>query len=239
MSDRRVSVSDAFVVEGGTLAFEVGFTEGPSGRDVTVRYRPRAGTAAAVHDYDDRYESASQELKIVADVTSATVLVPTVPDPPDEDNERLELVLSDPQGAVIDAGDRQATVDVALVNDDVAEVVETFRLEVSAAVNANRDDSVGVATITDDDGLVQVLVDDPAKSAPAGPPPASPTSNTWHARRSWPLPGRASPVCARATAPSNSQCSSATPAPKRPACATPHSPAMPPAPATTSPPPPR
>ena len=236
VSDRRLSVSDADVVEGGTLAFEVGFLEGPSGRDVTVRYRTRAGTAAAGDDYDDDYESASQELRIVAGDTSATVSVPTVPDTLNEDNESLELVLSDPQGAVIvagsaagtiidddplpelrvsntaasegdgasavftlslseasgrdvtvaystedltadagddytavpdgeltiDAGDQQATVDVALVNDDVAEDVETFRLVVSSAANAGRGDSVGVATVTDDDGLVQILVDDPA-----------------------------------------------------------------------------
>ena len=236
VSDRRVSVSDASVVEGGTLAFEVGFSEGPSGRDVVVRYRTRAGTAAAGGDYDDDYESVSQELRIVAGDTSATVLVPTVPDRLDEDNESLELVLSDPQGAVIvagvasgviidddplpalsvsdteasegvgasavftlslseasgrrvtvaydtadgtakkdddytavsggslviDAGEDQATVDVALVDDDDTERVETFRLEVSGVTNASSDDSVGVATVTDDDGLVQVLVDDPA-----------------------------------------------------------------------------
>ena len=236
VSDRRLSVSDADVVEGGTLAFEVGFAEGPSSRDVTVRYRTRSGTAAADDDYDDDYESAPQELRIVAGDTSATVSVPTVPDTLNEDNESLELVLSDPQGAVIvagsasgtiidddplpelrvgnteasegvgasaaftlslgeasgrdvtvaystadltadagddyiavsdgevviAAGDRQATVDVALVDDDVAEDVETFRLVVSSAVNASRGDSVGVATVTDDDGLVQILVDDPA-----------------------------------------------------------------------------
>ena len=235
-SDRRVSVSDASVLEGGTLAFEVGFAEGPSGRDVTVRYRTRAGTAAAGDDYDDGFEAASRELRIVAGDTSATVSVPTVPDTLNEDNESLELVLSDPAGAVIvagsasgtiinddplpelrvsnteasegvgasavftlslgeasgrdvtvaystadltadagddyiavsdgevviDSGDRQATVDVALVDDDVAEEVETFRLVVSSAVNASRGDSVGVATVTDDDGLVQILVDDPA-----------------------------------------------------------------------------
>ena len=236
VSDRRVSVSDASVVEGGTLAFEVGFSEGPSGRDVVVRYRTSAGTAAAGGDYDGDYESVSQELRIVAGDTSATVLVPTVPDRLDEDNESLELVLSDPQGAVIvagvasgviidddplpalsvsdteasegvgasavftlslseasgrrvtvaydtadgtakkdddytavsggslviDAGEDQATVDVALVDDDDVERVETFRLEVSGVTNASSDDSVGVATVTDDDGLVQVLVDDPA-----------------------------------------------------------------------------
>ena len=237
VSDRRVSVSDASVVEGGTLAFEVGFSEGPSGRDVTVRYQTRGVTAAAGDDYADDYESVSRELKIVAGASSATVLVPTVPDTLDEDNETLELVLSDPDGAVvvggaaagviidddpepvlsvgdteaseadgatavftlslseasgrdvtvtystdditavarddytptpasgatqtITAGQTGATVDVALVNDDVAEVVETFQLVVSSVENAGRGDSIGVATITDDDGLVQILVDDP------------------------------------------------------------------------------
>ena len=236
-SDRRLSVSDASVDEGGTLAFEVGFLEGPSSRDVTVRYRTRAGTAAAGDDYDDGFESAPRQLRIVAGDTSATVSVPTVWDTLDEDNESLELVLSDPQGAVIvagsasgtiidddplpelrvsnteasegvgasavftlslgeasgrdvtvaystvdvtaaagsdytapaagametiTAGSTTATVSVPLVNDDVAEEVETFRLVVSSAVNASRGDSVGVATVTDDDGLVQILVDDPA-----------------------------------------------------------------------------
>ena len=235
-SDRRVSVSDAFVDEGGTLAFEVGFSEGPSSRDVTVRYRTRAGTATARDDYDDGFESATRELKFVAGETSATVFVATVDDGLDEDNETLELVLSSPAGAVIvgstgsgviidndpepalsvsdteafeadgasaaftlslseasgrdvtvtystadvtatavadytapaagametiTAGSTTATVSVPLVNDDAAEDVETFRLEVTGAVNAQRDDSAGVATIIDDDGLVQILVDDP------------------------------------------------------------------------------
>ena len=236
VSDRSLSVSDAFVFEGGTLAFEVGFAEGPSSRDVTVRYQTRAGTAAAGDDYDGGFEAVSRELRIVAGDTSATVSVSTVSDTLDEDNESLELVLSDPAGAVIvvgaasgtiidddplpelrvgnteasegvgasavftlslseasgrdvtvaystedgtaaaggdytavsdgevviAAGDRQATVGVALVDDDVAEDVETFRLVVSAAANASRGDSVGVATVTDDDGQVQILVDDPA-----------------------------------------------------------------------------
>ena len=236
VSDRSLSVSDASVVEGGTLAFEVGFAEEPSSRDVVVRYRTRAGTAAAGGDYYGGFEAVPWELRIVAGDTSTMVLVPTVDDSLDEDNESLELVLSDPQGAVIvagaasgviidddplpalsvsdteasegdgvsatftlslsepsgrpvtvtydtadgtakkdgdytevsggslviDAGDDQATVDVALVDDDDAEEVETFRLQVSSVTNASRDDSVGVATIADDDGLVQILVDDPA-----------------------------------------------------------------------------
>ena len=239
VTNRNVSVSDAFVTEGGTLAFEVSFTGAASSRDITMKYRTRAGTAVAGTDYDNAYESAAQELKIVAGDTSVDVLVPTVQDQLDESNETLELLLSDPVGAVITdgtaagliidddplpglrvgdasaseadpgdpvvkatftlslsepsgrdvtvtystadgtatdpedytaksgtqtiaAGDRQATVDVNLVNDDVAENVERFQLRASAAVNASLDDSVGVATITDDDGSPQILVDDPA-----------------------------------------------------------------------------
>ena len=238
VSNRRMSVSDASVVEGGALAFEVGFAEGPSGRDVTVRYRTRAGTATAGDDYDDDFESATSELRIVAGDTSAWVLVPTAPDRIDEDIETLELVLSGPVGAVIvdgtasgtirdndpepalrvsnteateadgasatftltlseasgrdvfveyetadgtanagadytaptdptpmttiTAGDTTATVVVALVNDDVEEDVEAFQLRVTGAVNAQRDDFTGVATIIDDDGPIQIIVDDPA-----------------------------------------------------------------------------
>ena len=241
-SNRRVSVSDAAVIEGGNLAFEVGFSEGPSSKDVTVRYRTRAGTAAPRDDYDDQFDTATHELKIVAGNTSATVLVPTVNDRIDEDNETLELVLSSPVGAeivdgtasgvIIDddpkpelrvsdaeateadgatatftlslseasgrnvdvtyatadatatagadytaptgptpgsnptatiaAGDTIATVEVALVNDDVEEDLETFQLQVTGAVNAQRGDSIGVGTIIDDDGLPQILVDNPA-----------------------------------------------------------------------------
>ena len=243
VTDRNVSASDAFVTEGGTLAFEVSFSGAASSRDITMKYQTRAVSAVAGTDYDNAYESAAQELKIVAGDTSVDVLVPTVQDKLDESNETLELLLSDPVGAVItdgtatgliidddplpglrvgdasaseadpgdpvvkvtftlslsepsgrdvtvtyrtvdgagsdgakagddytaasgtltiDAGDRQATVAVDLVNDDVAENVERFQLQASAAVNASLDDSVGVATITDDDGLPQILVDDPA-----------------------------------------------------------------------------
>ena len=237
-SDRRVSVSDAAVVEGGTLAFEVGFSEGPSSQDVTVQYRTQAGTATAGDDYDDDFEAATQQLRIIAGATSATVLVPTAQDRLDEDNETLELELSSPNGAVIidgtasgviidndpepalrvgdaeatengdgtpitftlslseasgrdvqvayrtaddtatagsdytaaapgatatiTAGNTTATVDVALVDDDIEEDVETFRLEVTGAANAQRDDSVGVGTIIDDDGPIQIIVDDAA-----------------------------------------------------------------------------
>ena len=236
---RRMSVSDASVIEGGTLAFRVSIADANYQRDITVRYRTRAGSAVAGVDYSDASEAPlSSELKILAGDTSATVLVPTVQDRLDEAVESLALVLSDPDGAkivdgtaggvivdddpeprlrvsdaaaseddgsvtftlslseasgrdvtvtyrtrdgvgddaaeagkdytavpagtklTIAAGDRQAVVSVALVDDSVAEKVEKFRLEVTAAVNASLDDSVGWATITDDDGLIQILADD-------------------------------------------------------------------------------
>ena len=234
-SDRSVSVSDASVAEGGTLAFEVSFAEGASGRDVTVKYSTREGSAKPGADYDDVHEPPAKELKIVAGDTTATVLVPTVQDRLDEDGESLELRLSDPAGAVITdgiatglivdddpepalrvsdadaseddgsamftlslsepsgrdvtvtygtvdgtakvndgdytavpagtnltikAGDRQATVSVTLLDDSRVEQLETFQLRVTAVVNAVLDDAVGVARITDDDGLIQILADD-------------------------------------------------------------------------------
>ena len=133
VSDRSLSVSDAVVVEGGTLAFVVGFSEGPSGREVTVRYRTRAGTAAAGDDYDDDYESAPQELRIVAGDTSATVLVPTAPDRLDEGNERLELVLSDPQGAVIVA----AAASGVIIDDDPVPALRVGDTEASEGDGAS------------------------------------------------------------------------------------------------------
>ena len=238
-TDRRMSVSDASVTEGGTLSFRVSIADANHNRDITVRYQTQADSAIAGVDYSAAHEApALKELKILAGDTSATVLVPTLQDRLDESVESLDLVLSSAEGAqivdgtaggvIIDddpeprlrvsdaaaseddgsvtftlslseasgrdvtvtyrtvdgvgddaaeagkdytavpagtkltiaAGDRQAVVSVALVDDSVAEKVETFRLEVTAAVNASLDDSVGWATITDDDGLIQILADD-------------------------------------------------------------------------------
>ena len=241
-TDRRVTVSDASVVEGGALSFVVSLVDGPASRELTVKYQTKADSAAAGTDYDNAYESAKHELKFLDGDQSLTVRVPTVQDKLDEDLETFDLTLSDPVGAVIidgtasgviidddplprlrvgdttaaeadgseeakatftvslseasgrdvtvaystadglgtnaaevvkdyvlaagsltiDAGDLSASVDVDLVNDDVAENVETFRLQALSAVNAVIDDSTGVATVTDDDGLIQILAEKPA-----------------------------------------------------------------------------
>ena len=237
VSERRVSVSDAVVGEGGVLSFVVGFDGPPSSRDVTVGYSTVAVSAEAGADYSDAVESVPGVLRILAGRTSAVVGVATVQDSLDEDLEQLRLVLSDPVGAVlaggeavgtiidddpepllsvddpeatengdgtpvvftlrlsevsgrvvsvsystvdstakagddyvavsngraaISAGAQTAPVEVALVNDDVAEDVERFLLELSGPSNARFGDSVGAATVLDDDAAPQVLIDDAA-----------------------------------------------------------------------------
>ncbi len=102
VTERHLSVSDAFVREGGTLVFRVGFDEAPSSRDVTVRYRTTAGTATAGDDYAATFESVAGTLRILAGETSAAVRVATVQDRLDEDAERLVLTLSNPAGAVLE-----------------------------------------------------------------------------------------------------------------------------------------
>ena len=237
VSERRVSVSDAVVDEGGVLSFEVGFDGPPSSRDITVGYSTVAVTAEAGADYSDDFESAPGELRILAGRTSAVVGVPTAEDTLDEGLEQLRLVLSDPVGAVlagreavgtiidddplpllsvddpeatengdgtpavftlrlsevsgrdvsvrystrdstakagedygaapgepvtIAAGAQTAPVEVALVNDDVEEEVERFFLDLTGPSNARFGDSIGAATILDDDAAPQILIDDAA-----------------------------------------------------------------------------
>ena len=64
--------------------------------------------------------------------------------------------------APIPAGHRTALVLVTLVDDDVEEEVERFRLELSDPSNARFGDSIGAATILDDDAPPQVFIDDAA-----------------------------------------------------------------------------
>ena len=52
---------------------------------------------------------------------------------------------------------------MALINDDDAEEVERFLLELSDPVNARLGDAIGAGTILDDDGPVQILADDAAE----------------------------------------------------------------------------
>ena len=82
--------------------------------------------------------------------------------------------VADASGATvtIPAGDTTAVVDVVLVNDDEAEEVERFLLGLSSPTGARMGDGIGVGTILDDDGAVQILVDD-APEAYEGPDAAA------------------------------------------------------------------
>ncbi|MCY3618169.1 MAG: hypothetical protein OXG66_10880 [Acidimicrobiaceae bacterium] len=74
-----------------------------------------------------------------------------------------DYVAASNAAATIRAGNTTASVDVALVDDDDSEEVERFRLELSDPTNTSLGDAIGVGTILDDDGLVQILADDAAE----------------------------------------------------------------------------
>ena len=114
VSERRVSVSDAVVREGGVLSFVVGFDGPPSSRNITVEYSTVADTAEAGADYSDAVESVPGVVRILAGRTSAVAQVSTVQDILDEDLEQLKLVLSDPVGAVLAGGEAVGTI----IDDD-------------------------------------------------------------------------------------------------------------------------
>ena len=64
----------------------------------------------------------------------------------------------------VPVGDTTAVIEVALVNDDDAEEVERFLLELSSPTGARTGDGIGAGTILDDDGAAKILVDDAAEA---------------------------------------------------------------------------
>ena len=156
VTQRRVSVSDASVLEGGVLKFVAGFNGPPASRDITVEYSTVADTAEAGVDYSDAVESSPRVLRILAGNTSAVVRVQTLLDTLDEDLEQLKLVLSDPVGAVLAGGEAVGTIidddpepllsvddPEATENGDGTPVVFT----VSLSEESGRDVSVGYSTV--------------------------------------------------------------------------------------------
>ena len=114
VTQRRVSVSDAAVGEGGVLGFVVGFGGPPASGDITVAYSTVAVTAEAGRDYSGAVESAPGVVRILAGRTSVVVPIETVHDTLDEDHEQLRLVLSDPVGAVLADSEAVGTI----IDDD-------------------------------------------------------------------------------------------------------------------------
>ena len=167
VTQRRVSVSDAVVREGGALSFVVGFVGPPAGRDITVQFNTVAGTAEAGDDYSDAVESAPGVVRILSGRTSAVAQVRTVQDSLDEDLEQLRLVLSDPVGAVLAVSEAVGTIidddpepllsvddPEATENGDGTPVVFTLRLseESGRAVSVDYSTVDGTAKKGDDYG---------------------------------------------------------------------------------------
>ena len=78
------------------------------------------------------------------------------------DDDYVPVLAVSDERATIPAGALTAQVEVTLVDDDVEEEVERFLLELSDPSNARFGDSAGAATILDDDGPPQILIDDAA-----------------------------------------------------------------------------
>ena len=71
--------------------------------------------------------------------------------------------------AVIAAGTSSITFSVPVINDTAVEPAETFNVRLSGAVNGRISDDTGVATITDDDALPEVSVNNVTVAENAGP----------------------------------------------------------------------
>ena len=182
VTQRRVSVSDASVLEGGVLKFVAGFNGPPASRDITVEYSTVADTAEAGVDYSDAVESSPRVLRILAGNTSAVVRVQTLLDTLDEDLEQLKLVLSDPVGAVLAGGEAVGTIidddPEPLLSVDDPEATENgdgtpITFTVSLSEESGRDVSVGYSTddltaTADDDYVPYVPEPGQRLTIPAG-----------------------------------------------------------------------
>ncbi|NET59970.1 MAG: DUF4347 domain-containing protein, partial [Symploca sp. SIO2E6] len=69
---------------------------------------------------------------------------------------------------VITAGQTSATISVPIINDNLNEADETFTVNLTGATNANILDGQGVGTITDDDPLPNLSIDDVTVNENAG-----------------------------------------------------------------------
>ncbi|MYB04487.1 MAG: hypothetical protein F4Y13_09950, partial [Acidimicrobiaceae bacterium] len=119
-------------------ALSVSNAEATEGDDThitfTVSLSEASGRAVSV-----RYSTADMTATAGSDYTAVTSPLPTL---------------------TFTAGEQSKTVSVALSDDTVAEDLERFQLVLSSPANATLADPVGVGTILDDDGLVQILAED-------------------------------------------------------------------------------
>jgi hypothetical protein len=149
-----MSIADASVTEvnSGTRAMSFVVTlSGPAPSTVTAHYSTTDGTAVAGSDYN----AVSGTVTFAAGTTSQSIVVNTLGDATDEDNETLHVLLSAPSGAAIVDGDGLGTIvdnetsslsvnDVSVTEGNAGSVVATFT--VSITVPNSRTVSVNFAT---------------------------------------------------------------------------------------------
>jgi Calx-beta domain-containing protein len=117
----HISVGDVTLIEGDTGTASAVFMVTWTGTGGTsVDYATGSGSATPGIDY----LPASGTLILPQGTNSDTITVPVLGDPAVEPNETFLLVLSNPQGGVIDDGEGQATI----VDDDIGPVPVTTEL---------------------------------------------------------------------------------------------------------------
>ena len=137
---RALSVAAATATEGGNLAFTVSLDQ-PATVPLTVDYATADGSATAPADYT----AASGTLAFAAGDTSKQVVVHTVADGVDENDETMSLNLSNPVNASIADGAATGTIvdgdtpplvsigDTAVTEGDSGTTPATFTVSLSAA----------------------------------------------------------------------------------------------------------
>ena len=137
---RSLSVADATATEGGNLAFTVSLDQ-PATVPVTVDYATADGSATAPSDYT----AASGTLTFAAGDTTKQVVVHTVADGVDENDETMSLNLSSPSNATVGDGSATGTIvdgdtpplvsiaDTTVTEGDSGTTPATFTVSLSAA----------------------------------------------------------------------------------------------------------
>ena len=124
----KLSINDKSVTEGSPAVFEVTL-DNPSGQDVTVRVRTRNGTARSDSDYD----AVDTTLTFPAGETRKTVDVQTTDDEDYEGDEDFTVRLSSPNGATIEDGTGDGTIN----NDDSPPELSIYDVTVEEGVRAD------------------------------------------------------------------------------------------------------
>jgi uncharacterized repeat protein (TIGR01451 family) len=136
-----VSIADASVTEvnSGTRAMSFVVTlSGAASSTVTAQYATANGTATAGADYN----AVSGTVTFAPGTTSQTIVVNTLGDLTDEENEALHVLLSAPSGAAVVDGDGLGTIidndqsslsvnDISVTEGNSGSVVATFTVTMS------------------------------------------------------------------------------------------------------------